>query len=72
MNIADKDDDTALKLAVKQRHIEVVQAILQSGADVNIQDEEGETPLMIAADLGYLEVVQALLAAGADVECEKL
>ena len=46
---------------------EVLQALIDAGADLNAQDENGQTALMNAANFEELESVRALLLAGADV-----
>ena len=47
--------------AAKQGNVEVVQALLCHGADVNKSDENGRTALFVAAEQGHVGVVQALL-----------
>lgn len=39
-------------LAVSHGNIEMVQMILEAGAEINIQDEDGSTALMCAAEHG--------------------
>ncbi|KAJ3279395.1 hypothetical protein HK104_001507 [Borealophlyctis nickersoniae] len=56
--------DFSLWLAAHQGHEEVVQFLIQAGADVDTG--EGR-PLLTAAARGHVEVVQLLLNAGADV-----
>lgn len=58
---------TLLIAAVDCCRIEIVQALLAKGVDVNGQDNEGETALVRAAFAARPAVVQALLAKGADV-----
>jgi hypothetical protein len=55
--------------AAKRKDLEVVQALIAAGADVNHAnaDTDGYTPLFVAARSGSTETVQALIAAGADV-----
>jgi ankyrin repeat protein len=53
--------------AIQDQSPGLVQAALESGADVNSRDNHGRTPLMHAAKLGNLAIVQMLLAAGANV-----
>lgn len=64
---ADAKRVTALHLAVKGRHLEVVRTLLATGADLDAKDEEnGLTPLMVAAQAGSVPLTKLLLAAGAD------
>ena len=50
--IADRDD--------------VVDVLIEAGANVNTTTRSGQTPLIKAAECGYLNMVECLLAAGAD------
>ena len=67
----DKQDDngTPLHTACKRgRNPEVVQILLDAGADVNEENKEGETPLHQAVKYDRApEFVRALLKAGADI-----
>ncbi|XP_019862314.1 PREDICTED: ankyrin repeat domain-containing protein 17-like [Amphimedon queenslandica] len=54
-------------------HLEIVEILVQAGANVNIQVESlsipfmnGSTPLMMASYCGHMQTVQLLLEAGAD------
>lgn len=40
---------------------ELIEILLEHGADVNLQDNDGQTPLHYAASCGHLKVVNALL-----------
>src|SRR5437870_13850963 len=54
--------------AVLEGHTEIVQLLLERGADPNAKDEEHEiTVLMYAAQESDVEIVRLLLGAGADV-----
>lgn len=53
---------TGLMLAVSHGRMDMVQALLAYGADVNIQDDEGSTALMCASEHGHVEIVKLLLA----------
>lgn len=58
-----------LHIACFFEHLEVVHAILESGADLKLRVEKTiakETPLHIAAGNGFGEIVKALLEKGAD------
>lgn len=69
-NIDAKDDldgETALFQAVKNGHKEVVEMLINAGADIDKQDTYGNTALLQAAYKGYKEIVELLLEKGADV-----
>ncbi|KAJ6640747.1 KN motif and ankyrin repeat domain-containing protein 1, partial [Pseudolycoriella hygida] len=59
---AKKHCQTALMLAVSHGNIDMVQMLLDAGADINIQDEDGSTALMCAAEHGRIDIVKLLLA----------
>jgi len=52
---------TALMLAVSHGRLDMVELLVEAGADVNIRDEDGSTALMCAAEHGHLEIVKHLL-----------
>lgn len=58
---------TALMCAAESGHPEVVQALLQAGANPNHKDAVDYTALALSAENRQLTIVQALVAAGADV-----
>jgi ankyrin repeat protein len=55
---------------VLRGYIEIVQLLLENGADVNPQGEDLDTPLRSACYGGYIEIVQLLLEKGADVNAQ--
>ncbi|GAB0202118.1 protein phosphatase 1 regulatory subunit 12C-like [Grus japonensis] len=64
---ANADGISALHQACIDENMEVVQFLVESGADVNQADNEGWTPLHVAASCGYRHIAQYLLEHGADV-----
>ncbi len=53
-----------------QKSIEVLSALIHSGANVNVKDFEGTTALMCAAGSGRLDTMQLLLDHGADISAK--
>lgn len=58
---ASQHGQTALMLAVSHGRLDMVQLLLEAGADVNIRDEDGSTALMCAAEHGHMEIVKLLM-----------
>ena len=48
-------------------HLEVIQLLIEAGADVNLPTRDGYRPLMAAASSGSIKAVKLLLRAGAEV-----
>lgn len=61
-------DRTALLLAIKGRHSEIVKRLLVAGAGTEVADYGGRRPLHSAAMSGQTGMVKELLAAGAETE----
>ena len=66
----DENLKTALHLSAHQGHLDIVQALLKAGADVDAKDVYSSTSLTLSAHQGHFDVVQALLKAGADVDAK--
>ena len=66
VDCCDTVDQTALSCAVFFNHINVVNLLLESGANVNRQHRSGVTPLIVAAMMNYTNVMEVLLHHGAD------
>jgi hypothetical protein len=66
---SDKDelDDSALMLAARHGHLEVIKALLAKGAKVDDRNRFGETALMQAMLAEFPEIVRLLVAKGSDV-----
>ena len=56
---------TMLHLAVANGHTELVQALVDKGADVHIPAIQGTTPLHMAANNGHQNIMNILIKAGA-------
>ncbi|KAI0854589.1 ankyrin repeat-containing domain protein [Xylaria cubensis] len=63
---------TGLMLAIETTRREIVQLLIDSGADVNLKPRYAvkRTPLQYAAELGHLNMVCMLLEQGAEVNAE--
>src|SRR5690606_6656821 len=59
---------TALHWAAYQQDVELVEALLEAGAQPDVYNIFGASPMMEAAVVGNAEIIRLLLAAGADVE----
>uniref|UniRef100_A0A3Q1I4T3 Uncharacterized protein n=1 Tax=Anabas testudineus TaxID=64144 RepID=A0A3Q1I4T3_ANATE len=59
---ASQAGQTALMLAVSHGRMDMVQALLAQGAEVNLQDDEGSTALMCASEHGHAGIVKLLLS----------
>jgi ankyrin repeat protein len=57
----------AMKAAVKAGDVPALEALLNSGVDINARDEHGQTALMNAARDGHTALVRLLVARGADL-----
>lgn len=53
--------ETALIMAASARHLDIVNELLDFGADIFLEPESGCTALIVAIDNGYLEIVKAML-----------
>jgi cytohesin len=61
------DWDTPLHFAVRNGHADVIDLLLDHGADLDARDEDGCSPLLRAVKAGRFELAKRLLDRGADV-----
>lgn len=65
---------TPIHAASWNGHAEIVQVLIEAGANINALDEWGFSPLMAASEVGNVQVVRLLVRAGAEVnfinECQ--
>ena len=66
VNILNEDGDTALIIASKNDHLEIVKVLIAAGADANIKSRHG-TALTIVSKIGHLEIIKTLITTGADI-----
>jgi len=57
-----------LHLAVMRNREDIVQVLLEKGADINLKSKSGDTPLMLATVHNHATIVKILLYWGADIE----
>ena len=62
-----RDRYTALHSAVIEGHSDVVQVLIDAGADIEAKDYDRRSPLLVASALGNLGIVKMLFEAGAGV-----
>lgn len=58
---------TLLQIAINKKHTEIIQLLLDKGADVNIKDKQGRGPIHLAVVTGQKDIVEKLIAKGADI-----
>ena len=56
INIPDKNGRTALHFAVMGEDKEIIQSLINSGADINAKTNGGERPIHKASALGNVEI----------------
>lgn len=74
VNLQNAAGETALFLAVREEHADVVKFLLQNGADPNVPSlsDEGMFPLHVASAFGSLQLVALLVSFGAWTNSESL
>ncbi len=68
INFKDKEGNTALHYASRERHSHVYKQLIEQGVDIDVQNNKGQTPLMLSmTGMDYLAVFD-LLRAGANID----
>ena len=67
VNHSEDENFTALHIAAQNNHAEVVEVLIDAGADIEAKDEDGSSPLHCACRRGALNAVKLLVKAGAEV-----
>ncbi|MBQ4875143.1 MAG: ankyrin repeat domain-containing protein [Rickettsiaceae bacterium H1] len=70
INDPDDNDRTALMLAALNGHKEIVELLLQHGADFDAKDKEGKTALMLSLLRRNMDIAKLLLQHGANVDAK--
>ncbi|MDR2883855.1 MAG: ankyrin repeat domain-containing protein [Deferribacteraceae bacterium] len=71
INYADPETgNTPIFVAVANSYNDILDTLIDRGADVNWQNKRGNTPLMLAASTGNERTVEQLAAAGADMNVQ--
>jgi ankyrin repeat protein len=70
LEIRNREGRTALSEAAERGHVEVVDALIRRGADINSRDNTGKSPLHLAVQNDLETVVESLISCGADIEAE--
>lgn len=66
-NMRDTRGQPLLSMAASDGPVELVEILIEKGADIEATDRAGRTPLMAAGHSKDVEIVRVLLEAGADV-----
>jgi ankyrin repeat protein len=72
VNRRDVDSRTPLSYAAERGHVDIVQQLLERGADVKSKSEARRTPLSYGAEKGHDVVVKLLLEQRADREAREV
>lgn len=56
-------------LAARCGQVEIVECLLEAGANINLRDAQAETALLRAIACGHDQVAEVPITAGADISC---
>lgn len=67
LSIGRNDSLTALHIAAKMGHIEIVRFVIEMGVKIDVHSERKVTALALAAGNGNIEIMEILLQNGAKI-----
>ena len=67
-NVHASANETPLMSAVKSENFQLVQLLIERGANLDAADEFGDTSLMMAAEKGNLSLINLLIGHGATID----
>lgn len=70
VNYVDKTGQSPLTMAIRRNSKQIVEILLDNGADINLKNTKGQTPLVVACKKGNFEIVKMLLDRGANIYLE--
>ncbi len=59
--------NTLLIISILQNNIDIIELLINKGADVNIENRHGETPLLLAVYEEDIDIVELLIDTGAGI-----
>jgi thiosulfate/3-mercaptopyruvate sulfurtransferase len=72
VELLNADGNNALWLACVEKHLALIDLLLDAGIDIDNRNDNGATALMYVSSSGRTDVVAHLLARGADIRPETL
>ena len=70
INVKDEDGWTPIMWAANCGHTDIVNLLIENGADINATNDDGCTALMEAADENHIKTVQLLVDKGVDINAK--
>ena len=67
LNYQDKDGNSYLHLAIKNKNEKMIDILLRKGININLQNKYGNTVLHLAYEMGNLSVIKKLIENGVDI-----